>query len=50
VPWWQALAHLPFVYVNRWVSIYYGIRGMIVEWIGVPLGLTKGLTVFEKGH
>lgn len=40
----------PFVYMNKAVNFAYAWRGMIVELVLVPLRLSKGLTVYEKGN
>lgn len=50
IKWWHVLINVPCAYVNRWLSIYYGLRAVAVELVGVPLGITKGCTTFEKGH
>lgn len=49
IPFWRALAMIPNTYLNKAVNMYYSWKGFLVELIGVPLGLTKGLTEFEKG-
>jgi N-acetylglucosaminyltransferase len=40
----------PCVYINRAFNAWYAMRALVVELIMVPLGLTEGLQVFEKGH
>lgn len=47
---WRVLAHIPNVYLNKAVNITYAWKGLVVELIGVPLHLSKGLTVYEKGR
>jgi len=47
---WRVLANIPFVYVNRAINGYYAWKALAVELALVPLGLSSGLTVFEKGR
>lgn len=44
------LRNLPCVYATRAVNTYYAWKGLIVELILVPLRLSPGLTVYEKGR
>ena len=44
------LANIPCAYFNRVINNYYAWKALIVELILVPLRLSKGLTVYEKGH
>lgn len=50
IPVWRTLAMIPSAYLNRVVNMYYSLKAFAVEMIGVPLGMTAGLTVFEKGR
>lgn len=47
---WRVLANVPFVYLNKAVNLYYAWKALIVELLMVPLGLSKGLLVYEKGR
>jgi N-acetylglucosaminyltransferase len=44
------LGNIPCAYFNRVINNYYAWKALIVELILVPLGLSAGLTVYEKGH
>jgi cellulose synthase/poly-beta-1,6-N-acetylglucosamine synthase-like glycosyltransferase len=46
----HALLTYPCLYVNRSVNSYYAIKAFVTELVLVPLGVTKGLQVFNKGH
>jgi glycosyltransferase involved in cell wall biosynthesis len=46
----SVLVNFPLVYVNGAVNSFYAWKGMIVELVLVPLGLARGLTVYEKGR
>jgi hypothetical protein len=46
----RVLTNFPFVYFNGAINSFYAWKGMIVELILVPLGVTRGLTVYEKGR
>jgi cellulose synthase/poly-beta-1,6-N-acetylglucosamine synthase-like glycosyltransferase len=46
----RVLLNFPFVYFNGAINSFYAWKGLIVELILVPLGLTDGLTVYEKGR
>jgi N-acetylglucosaminyltransferase len=46
----SVLVNFPLVYVNAAVNSFYAWKGMIVELVLVPLGITQGLTVYEKGR
>jgi cellulose synthase/poly-beta-1,6-N-acetylglucosamine synthase-like glycosyltransferase len=44
------LCNVPLVYVNKLVNTYYAWKALIIELILVPLGKSKGLTIYEKGR
>jgi N-acetylglucosaminyltransferase len=44
------LLNMPFAYLTKAVNVYYAWKGLVVELILVPLRLSKGLTVYEKGR
>ena len=44
------LVNIPFSHYTRLFNSWYTIRALIVELILVPLGISKGMTIFEKGH
>lgn len=44
------LACIPALYVVKAVNFYYAWKALVVELIGVPLGLTRGLHDYEKGR
>jgi cellulose synthase/poly-beta-1,6-N-acetylglucosamine synthase-like glycosyltransferase len=46
----RVLMNFPFVYFNGAINSFYAWKGLIVELILVPLGVTAGLTVYEKGR
>lgn len=46
----RVLSNIPFVYLTKVVNLYYAWRGLIVELILVPLRLSHGLVVYEKGR
>jgi glycosyltransferase involved in cell wall biosynthesis len=46
----SVLVNFPLVYVNGAVNSFYAWKGMIVELVLVPLGISRGLTVYEKGR
>jgi N-acetylglucosaminyltransferase len=46
----RVLVNFPLVYVNGAVNSFYAWKGMIVELVLVPLGIARGLTVYEKGR
>jgi cellulose synthase/poly-beta-1,6-N-acetylglucosamine synthase-like glycosyltransferase len=50
LPLWRVLLNVPCLYLTKPVNIYYAWKGLIVELILVPLGLSRGLTVYEKGR
>lgn len=50
LPVHQVLFNLPFVYLNKAVNLYYAWKAMTVELIMVPLRLSRGLLVYEKGR
>ncbi|MBA0052416.1 glycosyltransferase family 2 protein [Streptomyces sp. AJS327] len=47
---WQVLLNLPCVYPTKIVNLCYAWKALAVELVGVPLRLTRGLTVYEKGR
>jgi hypothetical protein len=46
----QVLLNLPCVYFNKAFNTYYAWKAMIVELVLVPLGLSSGLVIYEKGR
>jgi cellulose synthase/poly-beta-1,6-N-acetylglucosamine synthase-like glycosyltransferase len=46
----RVLCDLPCVYPNKVVNIWYAWKALIVELVLVPLGLSQGLVVYEKGR
>ncbi|MEV0385290.1 glycosyltransferase family 2 protein [Nonomuraea sp. NPDC050643] len=46
----KVLLNLPFVYLNKTVNLYYAWKALIVELILVPLHLSQGLLIYEKGR
>ncbi|MFC8915880.1 glycosyltransferase [Streptomyces sp. NPDC047821] len=48
--WLRILCNFPFVYMNKMVNVFYAWKALLVELIGVPLGLTRGLVTYEKGR
>ena len=44
------LASIPFTLYTRVFNSYYTLRAMVVELVLVPLGISQGMTVFEKGR
>ncbi|WP_327352544.1 glycosyltransferase family 2 protein [Streptomyces sp. NBC_01304] len=46
----RVLADLPCVYATKTVNLVYAWKALVVELVLVPLGLAKGLTVYEKGR
>jgi cellulose synthase/poly-beta-1,6-N-acetylglucosamine synthase-like glycosyltransferase len=46
----SVLMNFPLVYINGAVNSFYAWKGMIVELVLVPLGIARGLTVYEKGR
>jgi len=44
------LPSLPFIHYTRLFNAWYTLRAMVVELVLVPLHLSAGMTVFEKGH
>ncbi|MGW0736035.1 glycosyltransferase [Streptomyces sp. NPDC002851] len=46
----RVLLDLPCVYATKVVNLVYAWKALIVELVLVPLRLTKGLTVYEKGR
>ncbi|UBU19055.1 glycosyltransferase family 2 protein [Nonomuraea gerenzanensis] len=50
LPITQVLLNLPFVYLNKAVNLYYAWKALLVELILVPLHLSQGLVIYEKGR
>lgn len=50
LPVFRVLANIPFVYLMKAVNVYYAWKGLVVELILVPLRLSQGLVVYEKGR
>ncbi|GAA2614347.1 glycosyltransferase family 2 protein [Streptomyces axinellae] len=46
----KVLADLPCVYPTKIVNLCYAWKAVLVELVLVPLGLSRGLTVYEKGR
>ncbi|RII17647.1 Poly-beta-1,6-N-acetyl-D-glucosamine synthase [Streptomyces sp. YIM 130001] len=46
----SVLLNVPCVYATKAVNVYYAWKALVVELILVPLRLTDGLTVYEKGR
>ncbi len=44
------LSCLPFVYANKAVNTVLAVRAMLKEFIQVPLGLSKSMTVYKMGR
>lgn len=47
---WRAVTYWPAWWVLKCFNFYYDVKAIGTELIGVPLGLTKGLQVYEKGR
>ncbi|WP_043634487.1 glycosyltransferase family 2 protein, partial [Nonomuraea candida] len=50
LPLGQVLFNLPFVYLTKAVNLYYAWKALLVELVLVPLRLSSGLVVYEKGR
>ncbi|WP_128375359.1 glycosyltransferase family 2 protein [Streptomyces cavernae] len=50
LPYLRVMRNLPYVYLNKMVNVWYAWRALIVELVAVPLKLTQGLCVYEKGR
>ncbi|MGH3388405.1 MAG: glycosyltransferase [Actinomadura sp.] len=50
LPVLRVLLNLPCVYLTKIVNIYYAWKALIVELVLVPLRLSQGLVVYEKGR
>jgi cellulose synthase/poly-beta-1,6-N-acetylglucosamine synthase-like glycosyltransferase len=46
----RVLLNVPCVYPNKLVNLYYAWKGLVVELVLVPLRLSHGLVVYEKGR
>ncbi|MGH4030162.1 glycosyltransferase family 2 protein [Actinomycetota bacterium Odt1-20B] len=44
------LANIPCVYATKAVNLYYAWKALVVELALVPLGVSRGLRVYEKGR
>ena len=49
IPWWKAFAWYPSFWVLKLHNFYYDMRCGFVELVLVPLGISKGLTVYVRG-
>ncbi|MGW8376647.1 glycosyltransferase family 2 protein [Streptomyces sp. ODS28] len=47
---WRVLLNVPCVYPTKLVNLWYAWKALVVELILVPLRLSRGLTVYEKGR
>lgn len=50
LPMLRVLGNIPFVYLTKIVNICYAWRGLVVELVLVPLRMSSGLVVYEKGR
>ncbi|TMR10537.1 glycosyltransferase family 2 protein, partial [Nonomuraea zeae] len=50
LPIGRVLRNLPYVYLNKTVNLYYAWKALVVELIMVPLRLSNGLLIYEKGR
>lgn len=50
LPLWRVLFDIPCVYPNKIVNLCYAWKAVVVELVLVPLKLSRGLTVYEKGR
>jgi|GEM_PF-712867 len=50
VPLRRALAWWPCLYPMKLVNLYYAWKAVLVELVLVPLGMSRGLTVYHKGR
>jgi N-acetylglucosaminyltransferase len=46
----RVISYVPFVYLNKLVNFTYAWKALVVELILVPLGLSTGLTSYQKGR
>ena len=46
----KTLLYIPFLWVNRIVNQYQALKQFGIEMIGVPLGLTAGLSNYKMGR
>ncbi|HZR51558.1 MAG TPA: glycosyltransferase family 2 protein [Streptosporangiaceae bacterium] len=46
----RVLFNIPCVYFNKAFNTYYAWKALIVELVLVPLGLSNGLVIYEKGR
>lgn len=49
IPWWKAFLWYPSFWVLKLHNFYYDVRCFVVELVLVPLGLSRGLTVYVRG-
>lgn len=50
LPMWRVLLDIPCVYPNKIINLCYAWKAVVVELVLVPLKLSGGLTVYEKGR
>jgi N-acetylglucosaminyltransferase len=50
LPMLRVLGNMPFAYLTKTVNVYYAWKALVVELVLVPLHLSQGLTVYEKGR
>ena len=50
LPVLRVLLNIPFAYLTKIVNVYYAWKGLVVELVLVPLRISRGLTVYEKGR
>lgn len=50
LPVLRVLLNIPCVYPTKIVNLYYAWKALVVELLLVPLRLSQGLTVYEKGR
>ncbi|MEB8336990.1 hypothetical protein [Streptomyces endophyticus] len=50
LPILPVLANIPCAYATKNINPIYAWKALPVELLLVPLGLIRGLTVYEKGH
>jgi hypothetical protein len=46
----HVLMNVPFVYLTKAINVYYAWKAFVVELILVPLRLSPGLVIYEKGR
>lgn len=50
IPLARVLGNIPCVYPTKLVNLWYAWKAVVVELLLVPLRLSRGLTVYEKGR